>query len=479
MIRKGEAMNGNDFLNAMTDVDDKHIIESEKKPVKRRGLFIGAMSAAAAVVIAVTAVSVNIRLGRRSNIDDPTSVIGNTNSSNSIIDNQLVAGGATDSNADPVNNTPGSVSVNREPQNDIVFPTAPTFPETSGELPKLTPRYDSSGSGMGGYAGSDEPETDIGNTWSAETNFQTLPVYNNISENPDREFMMETLKCVAETFGYDFSEMEIEEEFWLEESERSLRETYEGYGAPEEEIQRMIFISKQLIRGGTIRARIFSEVYLTINSRYEVEISWNNVKSPESDMLGFPLPDEYRLSRFTDEEMDKAGRYMLETYSNMFGIKNPVLNSNPTYENCVEYYEGGMDKEEFVNYHLNRVQFCFDKSGETIHIIRFSVPNGREKVGDYPIISIDEAKEQLYNNRYFKVLGTVDHDFNGTESIGAVELMYLDRLGHMYTMPYYHFEVGLTAEQSGFGDSGETRYFEYYVPAIADEYLGDWQSQPM
>lgn len=462
-------MNGNDFLNAMTDVDDKHIIAAEKKPVKRRGLFIGAMSAAAAAVIAVTAVSVTSRLGgNQISTSDPTYVNG-----------QAETPSAANNNANLIVDSPNDVSIDREPRNDIVFPTAPTSPETNGELPKLTPRYDSLGGGMGGYAGSDEPETDIGNPWSAETNFQTLPVYNNISENPDREFMMETLKCVAETLGYDFSEMEIEEEFWSEESERSLRETFEGYGAPEEEIQRMIFISKQCIRGGTIRARIFSEVYLTINSRYEVEICWMNVNSSENDTLGFSLPDEYRPARFNDEEMDRAGRYMLETYSNMFGMKNPILNPCPTYDKCVEYYEDGTAEEEFVNYQLNRVQFCFNKLSGNINIIRFFVPNGREKVGDYPIISIDEAKERLYNNRYFKLLATIDHDFNGAEPVGAVELVYLDGMGYTYTMPFYHFEVGLTAEQSGFGDSGEIRYFEYYVPAIADEYLGDWQSQPM
>ena len=462
-------MNGNDFLNAMTDVDDKHIIEAEKKPANRRNLFIGVMSAAAVAVIAVTAISVTSRLG--------SNQISTSGSTNGI--NQEGIPSAANNNANSIVDSQNGVSIDREPRNDVVFPTVPTLPETNGELHKLTPRYDSLGGGMGGYAGSYEPETDSGNLWSAETNFQTLPVYNNISENPDREFMMETLECVAETLGYDFSEMEIEEEFWSEESERSLRETYEGYGAPEEEIQRMIFISKQCIRGGTIRARIFSEVYLTIDSRYEVEILWMNVHSMDNDTLGFSLPDEYRPARFNDEEMDRAGRYMLETYSNMFGMKNPILNPCPTYDRCVEYYEDGTAEEEFVNYQLNRVQFCFNKLSGNIKIIRFFVPNGREKVGDYPIISVDEAKEKLYNNGYFNLLATVDHDFNGTEPIGAVELMYLDRPGHMYTMPFYHFEVGLTAEQTGLDYSDETRYFEYYVPAIADEYLGDWQSQPM
>ena len=143
-------MNGNDFLNAMTDVDDKHIIAAEKKPVKRRGLFIGAMSAAAAAVIAVTAVSVTSRLGgNQISTSDPTYVNG-----------QAETPSAANNNANLIVDSPNDVSIDREPRNDIVFPTAPTSPETNGELPKLTPRYDSLVGGMGGYAGSDEPETD-------------------------------------------------------------------------------------------------------------------------------------------------------------------------------------------------------------------------------------------------------------------------------------------------------------------------------
>ncbi len=47
-------MNGNDLLNAMENVDDKHILAAEKSPKKRR-LFIPALSVAAAAVITVTA----------------------------------------------------------------------------------------------------------------------------------------------------------------------------------------------------------------------------------------------------------------------------------------------------------------------------------------------------------------------------------------------------------------------------------------
>lgn len=50
-------MNGNDLLNAMENVEDKHVLAAEN-PRKKRRLIIPVLSAAAAAVIAVTAVGI-------------------------------------------------------------------------------------------------------------------------------------------------------------------------------------------------------------------------------------------------------------------------------------------------------------------------------------------------------------------------------------------------------------------------------------
>lgn len=467
-------MNGNDLLNAMTDVDDKHIIESEKKPVRHRRLFIGAMSAAAAVVITVTAVSVNTRLGSNhahtSSPSSGSSQTGANGTADSDTNSSIGASGTID-NSGSENNQPGTsngVSVIREPRNDIVFPSVPTLPETNGESPILNAKYYEPVVGMGGPGGSKEPETDIGNFWSAGMSFETLPAYYNFSESSEHDYMIQTLKCVAETFGYDISEMDVKDNFFTEESERKIREQWEGYGAPEEEIERMIRISKTM--SGEITASFKNEITISLNLGYrlEVKVRWSNGNC-------FSIPDEYKPTSLTMTEMDKAGRYVLGTYNNMFIISNPVLSVKSSSDNRVEYYEGDTDAEKFVNYQLNRFVFEFNPKGDIVSM-QFRAA-GMKKVGDYPIISVDEATEGLYNNRYFRVIATVDHDFSGTEPIGAIELVYLDDIGHLYAMPFYHFEVGLTSEEVGYGNSGETRYFAYYVPAITDEYLGDWESQ--
>lgn len=466
-------MNGNDFLNAMTDVDDKYITEAEKKP-KRRGLFIGAMSVAAAAVIAVTAVSINLRLGdNRIYTSDPTngnsqagingSVNNSVDTNSGISNSQPESSGATNNNINPGTISNGT-SIHREPRNDIVFPTAPTLPETNGELSVLTSWYYSTG-GMGGPTGSDEPETDIGNPWSAEMNFETLPVYYNLPEYAEHDFMTQTLKCISETLGYDISEMKVEDNFPTEESERAIWDRWVSYG--EDEARRLIRISKTM--SGDITASVENEITILLNRYFKLAV---NVEWYYGNC--FSIPDEYKPASRTTTEMDKAGRYMLNTYRNMFGISNPVLSEKTSSGNRVEYYEGGTDEEEFVNYQLNRVAFEFNSKGDII-LMQFRAA-GMKKVGDYPIISIDEAEERLYNNKYFSLIGTVSHDFNGTEPIGAVELVYLHRREFEYAMPFYHFEVGLAAEQTEYGDSGEIRYFEYYVPAIADEYLEDWRS---
>lgn len=434
-------MNGNDFLNAMTDVDDKHIISAEKRPSKHRGLFIGAMSAVAAALITVTAVGVNSRFGEN-NI--------NTNQS------------GTNSTAD-FSCTSGVIN-RREPRNDIVFRSVSGVPVEIGELLKISPRYQTFPSGMGGESHEDV-KPDESNLWNPETNFETLPVFRSIPTNSDHDFMMETLKCVVETFGYDFSEMTIEDDFITKEKEQSMREKYKGYGASEEEVERMIAISEM---SSQITARYdegFMVFTVSINLRYEVEINWFN-RNPDGNSLycGFTLPDEVKPKSNTPSEMEIAGRYMLEEFSNMFRIENPQIDNTSHEFDYVKFYEGGTDLEMFVNYQMNSVEFRFNDNGD-IFLIRFSVPGSMEKVGDYPIISLDEAKERLYNNIYTTIFGDEDYKFTGTEQIDEVDLLYLTHSLWGYDMPYYRFYV-----KTG-DDLDENAYFDYYVPAIADEYL--------
>lgn len=422
-------MNGNDFLNAMTDIDDKYIISAEKNPSKRHGLFIGAMSTVAAAVIAITAVGLNT--GFKENHIGVSGVDFNSATNSSF-------------NSCGSNNSVNNV-----------------------EPPKITSWYYQSLGGMGGPDGSVEPMTDIENPWSAEMNFETLPVYDNFSECSEHNYMTQTLKYVTDTLGYDISEMQIKDNFITDEMERKIREQWERHGVPEEDIQRMICISH--IWGRTIIASIENEIdiSLNLNSRLDIKMEWCNGKY-------FSIPNEYKPDSLTITEIDKAGRYMLDTYYKIFGISNPILTVNSSSDNCVEYYEGGTNAESFVNYQLKRVVFKFNTNGDIISIWFRSA--GMKKVGDYPIISIDEAKEKLLKNNYLPIISTVEHNFDGTEPIGAVELVYLDSFEFEYVMPFYHFEVGLTAEEVGYGNSGETRYFEYYVPAITDEYLGEWKS---
>lgn len=436
-------MNGNDFLNAMTDVDDKHIIRAEKGPSKRRGLFIVAMSTAAAVVIAVTAIGVNSHFG-----------------GNNISTNQPGTNSTADLNGDITN---GAFDT-RKPRNDIVFPSISNNPTSNGELSPISPKYQTFPSGMGG-GGYEEVKSDESTLWNLEMNFETLPVFRSLPTNSDYDFMMETLKCVVETFGYDFSEMTITDDFITKEKEQSMRERYRGYGASEEEVERMIGISKLI--GSEISVRYdegFISFTVSINLRYEVEIRWHNTEPNGSSLdCGFTLPNAFKPKSNTSSEMETAGRYMLETFSNMFKIENPEVDNTLHEFDYVKFYESGTDTEKFVNYQMNNAEFRFNDNGD-IFLIKFNVPGGIEKVGDYPIISLDKAKERLYNNIYTTRSGDRDYKFTGTEPIGDVDLVYLTHSFWGYDIPYYCFYVKSLVNDI-------ESYYDYYVPAIADEFL--------
>ena len=61
----------------------------------------------------------------------------------------------------------------------------------------------------------------------------------------------------------------------------------------------------------------------------------------------------------------------------------------------------------------------------------------RGKLGDYPIISSDEALELLGEGKY--ITSVAQYDFPGTEYAGMVELVYSVTDLEEYYIPYYRF----------------------------------------
>lgn len=110
--------------------------------------------------------------------------------------------------------------------------------------------------------------------------------------------------------------------------------------------------------------------------------------------------------------------------------------------------------------------FHCDDEGK-LFIARVYQPDLSEKVGDYPIINWQQARELLLNGSY---LTTVPYEISGPEYVKKVELIYRTGSHEQYFMPYYRFYVELLEEEM---ENGRKTYGAYYVPAVDRSYISN------
>lgn len=285
------------------------------------------------------------------------------------------------------------------------------------------------GSGYLAYATSDLSNT---NPWTETTELSTLPVFRNPVEynehleiiNADYDKMKSYLLHVADSLNLDAEQLDIED-------------TGYGLSAGAENI------------GITIRPNLTGSVYLPYES-------------------GIALPAKYDISpEASYEDNQKTAKYLRKTYKDLINMKNPKIkvgSGNFNQNNTVMFYEAaGNLTEQIVNYNFNNIYFYGNNDGTLggVHLFQYDIS---QKIGDYPVISLEEAKDLLAAGSYYggnapnywsgpgPMPGSV---FPGFEYVQKVELLYLPSHSHNIYIPFYAFYV----------DSC------YYVPAIDPQYI--------
>ena len=100
-------------------------------------------------------------------------------------------------------------------------------------------------------------------------------------------------------------------------------------------------------------------------------------------------------------------------------------------------------------------------------------PDLSQKVGDYPIISVAEAKTLLKKGNYST---SSPYQLPGMKHVKKVELVYLTDVFESYFMPYYKFYVELPEEKGvtdSLRDTDMKTYGVYYVPAVESRYISN------
>lgn len=189
---------------------------------------------------------------------------------------------------------------------------------------------------------------------------------------------------------------------------------------------------------------------------------------------GLALPAQYSFTYAdtSDEQAAQTLDYLLETFAGFTGLQEPahaVFTDRNIYgERSTSYgaYEGsGTLAERIVNFSLRSVSFAPNDEGELMLMRKADATAGAELLGEYPLLTADEAQALLENGSYAT---SVPHELTGAEPIARVELVY--RTGEML-MPYYRFLIELPEEFRPADAPNLLDYGAYYVPAVRPEYL--------
>lgn len=346
----------------------------------------------------------------------------------------------------------------------------PGDPESTADLPMLS-LSGNTGDGMGyeGYMAYDILELVNANPWNEDLELTTLPVYRNpilyatefhLQTGSDFDRMQEVLLDVAGRLGLDPDSVSITDNEPDEEEKEAIRDKMtiagisslpDGYFDPTELILEA--------EGMTIDV----DAFLTTEIRFDPPVS---------------LPAEYNFTHYASyEEKAAAAGYLLDTYRGLIGMETPQLNlSGGDYDIYrrqkyqIEFFDAsGSVTEQILNYNFNSVVFYCDDDGK-LFLARVFQLDTSQKVGDYPIITVEQAEELLADGCY---ITSVPVEMPGMEYVKKVELIYRTGTQETYYMPYYRFYVELpdAEREDGLKDFGA-----YYVPAVSGDYISDLQT---
>lgn len=301
------------------------------------------------------------------------------------------------------------------------------------------------------------------NPWNEDTELTTLPIFKsnekmlNLSSSGyyNEEELTQMLENVAKALGVTFAESQI---------------YYDTpYDDPENEEESM----PEYISADCGNEEYGADsLYVSVSGNGAVSVMFNE---------SLELPEEYLYDIEDNEGAEKALSYIKDRFKNLLQFKNPVLNTYISREDTDwksrEYtiYNGSEDiVESILNYNLARASVSI-YDGKLIRIDLYNSLCTSDCIGEYPVISLEKAREMLLQGKYLKRFP--DSFFKNSqlkeEDVKKAELIYSPVWGgdwDQYLKPYYCFYVELEP-LSYLEGSGLKTYGEVYVPAIEPEYI--------
>ena len=121
-----------------------------------------------------------------------------------------------------------------------------------------------------------------------------------------------------------------------------------------------------------------------------------------------------------------------------------------------------VEEKNIINYNFHRIEVSLDENNN-VYSITIHNENLNNKIGDYPIITVEEAKNRLLEQRYWMSATYPPNQDN----ISKIELIYKTSNYHKYYAPYYRFWVSNGEKMQ----NGLEIYSAFYISAIEEKYL--------
>ncbi len=305
------------------------------------------------------------------------------------------------------------------------YSVASVLTAREGNLPKIG--YTIVIDGMG-YEGTDElsmkNSQDI-NPWNEDVDLETLPVYKNLCYNEGK---------LTQTY---FNVYDLKKQ--AEELADKLGMSYGNIQISVSDSDEVTAFSLETEKG-TVRA--FPK--------------GSNITVRESDL---PLIEKHMQTVYNKNGYNETESGVYTEYS----VDGEQLTTKTR-----TYYKSGNITDDIISFNMQ--SHYLTESGNYLAGSSDDYLNGSEKLGDYPVINLTQAKKKLLRGEY--VSSAFEHYVEGgkiTEDVIAkADLIYYTTGNQEYYLPYYRFFV-----EYSMGDNEIQQYAYFYVCAVADEYLGE------
>lgn len=298
------------------------------------------------------------------------------------------------------------------------------------DLPTLEIGAHDGGYGYEGYLARDISELVNANPWNENISLAALPVFRVKNDTPENK-LKELITATAEKLNL------------------------KGFNSFEND-------------GGAV----FAESESIKITATDIDIS---VYFKKAEML----PKKYNFGYYASyKDMKKSAEYLKNKYSALFKDGKYILNlyggdcdiyGRRQYH--ISFYKDSDDiVQKIINYNFYKTYFTPNNNGELEHISTV-LPDLGDKIGNYPVISPDKAKELLYDGKYVTSSPTA---IKKSDKTAQTELVYRFAPWEKYYIPYYRFFV---AEKRTGNESLEKQGFKcycaYYVPAVEEKYIAN------